>query len=184
MSMFSFSLLDSEKEYLKNLVAISIRTQLDGQEDAGIPEPPTLKLKSPLGAFVTLKIDGRLRGCIGNIQGAGELFRTIWNMARAAAFNDPRFPSLSREEFDKIEVEISVLSAVEPCPDINEIRVGRHGLVVQRGPRSGLLLPQVAAEWGWDSRKFLEQTCGKAGLKPDAWQKLGTNIFWFEAEVF
>ena len=184
MSAFSFSLLDSEKEYLKDLVRTAIRTKLDGQDDAPIPEPPTLKLKSPLGAFVTLKIDGRLRGCIGNLQGAGELYRTVWNMSRAAAFNDPRFSSLSGDEFDKLDVEISVLSTVEPCPDVNEIRVGRHGLVIQRGSQSGILLPQVPVEWGWDRERFLAQTCVKAGLKPDAWQKVGTNVFWFEAEVF
>lgn len=180
---FSFSLLDSEKQYLKDLVRTSIGTGLEGKGDE-IPEPPTLKLKSPLGAFVTLKLDGRLRGCIGNIHGAGELYRTIWNMARAAAFKDPRFPSLSKEEFNRLEVEISVLSAVEPCPDLNEIKVGKHGLVVQRGGQSGLLLPQVATEWGWNSEKFLSQTCLKAGLKPDAWRKTGTTVYWFEAEVF
>ncbi len=184
MSAFSFSLLDSEKEYLKNLVKTAIGTRLDGQEDAEPPEPPTLKVKAPLGAFVTLKLDGKLRGCIGNIQGAGELHRTVWNMARAAAFDDPRFPPLTKAEFDRLETEISVLSAVEPCPDVNEVRVGRHGLVVQRGHQSGLLLPQVAVEWGWDGPKFLSQTCVKAGLAPDAWRKLGTKIFWFEAEVF
>ena len=181
---FSFTLLDSEKEYLHQLVQTSIKTMLDGDEDAAIPEPPTLKLKSPLGAFVTLKIGGRLRGCIGNLQSAGELYSTIWNMARSAAFRDPRFPALTAEEFPKLDVEISVLSPIELCRDLNEIRVGRHGLVVQRGPKSGILLPQVATELGWNRDQFLGRTCAKAGLPEDAWQKVGTTVYWFEAEIF
>ncbi|MEF2145702.1 MAG: AmmeMemoRadiSam system protein A [Desulfovibrionaceae bacterium] len=180
---FVFMLSDEEKRYLRDLVRVSIGTKLKG-EDAEPPAPPTEKLREAYGAFVTLTLDGRLRGCIGNVQGSGELYRTIWDMARSAAFSDPRFPPLTAEEFGQIEHEISVLSPVEPCRDANEIVVGRHGLIVQRAGRSGLLLPQVPVQWGWDREKFLRQTCLKAGLSEDSWRMAGTGLFWFEAVVF
>lgn len=180
---FVFLLSDAEKTYLKDLVRLSIASKLAGEETEP-PAPPTQKLRESLGAFVTLTLDGHLRGCIGNIQGSGEIWRTIWEMARAAAFADPRFPPLSQEEFGKIEYEISILSPLEPCRDVNEVVVGRHGLIMQRGSNSGLLLPQVPLEQGWDRVTFLRQTCRKAGLDEDSWRKAGTNIYWFEAEVF
>ncbi len=183
MSQFRFSLTDQEKAYLKDLVRLSIASRLAGKE-AGPPPPPTEKLKQRLGAFVTLKIRKRLRGCIGNVQGEGELFSTVWGMARAAAFEDPRFPELTAAEFGQLDVEISILSPLAPCPDPEKVEVGRHGLVMQRGFQSGLLLPQVPVEWNWDRVTFLEQTCQKAGLPRDAWKQPDTNIYWFEAEVF
>ncbi|MGE4292035.1 MAG: AmmeMemoRadiSam system protein A [Desulfovibrio sp.] len=180
---FVFLLSDTEKTYLKDLVRRSIASGLAESAEEP-PTPPTDKLRESLGAFVTLTLDGDLRGCIGNVQGAGELWRTIWNMARAAAFSDPRFPPLTPEEFERIEYEISILSPLEPCPDVNEVVVGRHGLIMQRGGLSGLLLPQVPVALGWNRVQFLEQTCRKAGLPADSWRKAGTNIYWFEAEVF
>lgn len=183
MGSFAFMLGESEKKYLKDLVALSIRSKLDGEEPE-IPVPPTDKLRRTVGAFVTLKLDGRLRGCIGNIQGGGELYETIWNMARSAAFSDPRFPELTDEEFDKVEVEISVLSPIRECQDFNAVEVGVHGLIVQRGGNTGLLLPQVPVEWGWDRKTFLKQVCLKAGLAEDSWSLAGTRLFWFEAVVF
>jgi uncharacterized protein len=185
MSDFRFELTDQEKKYLKDLVVRSISSGLDaGGGEAGPPEPPTDKLREHLGAFVTLKIDGNLRGCIGNVQGSGALYRTVWDMARSAAFRDPRFPPLSEDEFKRIEYEISILSPIEPCPDPELVEVGRHGLIISQGGRSGLLLPQVPVEWSWDRKTFLAQTCYKAGLPRDAWKEPNTDIFWFEAEVF
>lgn len=183
MPDFHLYLNDGEKQYLKDLVNSSIQSYFDGgQAEPDAPESSTLRRE--LGAFVTLKIDGNLRGCIGNIQGSGELYKTIWNMARSAAFSDPRFPELTPEEFSKTEVEISILGPVEVCHYPREIVVGKHGLIVSKGGHSGLLLPQVAEEWGWDRDTFLKQTCRKAGLPEDAWNKAGATVFWFEAVIF
>ncbi|MDD4732365.1 MAG: AmmeMemoRadiSam system protein A [Desulfovibrio sp.] len=180
---FVFLISDEEKQYLRDLVRRSIASGLSGEE-AQPPEPPTDKLRESLGAFVTLTRGGQLRGCIGNVQGSGEVWRTVWEMARAAAFSDPRFPPLKPEEFEDVEWEISIISPIEPCRDVNEIVVGKHGLIVQRGGHSGLLLPQVPVEWGWSREQFLRQTCVKAGLAENSWNKAGTNLYWFEAEVF
>ncbi|NDV24386.1 AmmeMemoRadiSam system protein A [Desulfovibrio sp. JC022] len=180
---FTFALTQEEKDYLKSLVHKSIMCRLNKQEEP-TPEPVTEHLRENYGAFVTLNKGGHLRGCIGNVQGTGPLYKTIWKMARAAAFEDPRFPPLSMEEFGEIEIEISILSPISLCPDTDKIKIGRHGLIMQRGQQTGLLLPQVAVDWKWDREQFLAQTCQKAGMEPDAWQDPATNIFWFEAEVF
>ncbi|WP_319470880.1 AmmeMemoRadiSam system protein A [uncultured Pseudodesulfovibrio sp.] len=185
MSDFRFELTDEEKSYLKELVIQSISFGLNpGEASDTPPEPPTDKLREHLGAFVTLKLGGNLRGCIGNVQGSGELFRTVWNMARSAAFEDPRFPPLHENEFQAIDYEISILSPIDVCPNPELVEIGRHGLIMSREGRSGLLLPQVPVEWKWDRETFLAQTCVKAGLPRDAWRKEGTTILWFEAVVF
>lgn len=183
MDAFHFSLTKEEKEYLKGLVRRRIAARLAGGE-AATPPAPTENLRRPFGAFVTLTVDGRLRGCIGHIVGDRPLFETIGEMAEAAAFGDPRFPPLSRTEFDNVEIEISILSPLAECPDPELVEVGRHGLLVRQGMHSGLLLPQVPVEWGWDRRTFLEQTCRKAGLAPECWKDPNTTLLWFEAEVF
>jgi len=185
METFRFDLTDEEKTFLKDLVVQSIAAGLHLPDAPARPaDPPTAKLRESLGAFVTLKIGGRLRGCIGMVQGQGELYRTVWNMARSAAFEDPRFPPVSADEFARLEYEISILSPIEPCPDPNLVEVGRHGLIMMRSGRSGLLLPQVPVEWNWDRETFLAQTCVKAGLDRDVWRDPGTTILWFEAVVF
>ncbi len=185
MSDFRFEVTDEEKAYLKKLVIQSISFGLGlSDSPATPPEPPTDQLREELGAFVTLKLGGHLRGCIGNVQGAGELFRTVWDMAQSAAFEDPRFPAVTDHEFDAIDYEISILSPIDVCPNPNLIEIGRHGLIMSRDGRSGLLLPQVPVEWKWDRETFLEQTCAKAGLPTDAWQEPHTTILWFEAVVF
>ena len=162
---------------------LSILRRLTGKGNEP-PEPPAGKLVDPLGAFVTLKIEGRLRGCIGNVLGDGPLFKTVARMAQAAAFEDPRFPPLSRDEFDELELEISILGPVTECPDPERIEIGRHGLILRKGVRSGLLLPQVPVEWNWDRKAFLEHTCAKAGLPGNAWKDPSAQLYWFEAEVF
>lgn len=182
MQDFQLHLTDEEKAFCKALIHYVIANHL------GLPaERPQLQsatLQAELGAFVTLKIDGHLRGCIGNIVGRGPLVDTIERMAGAAAFEDPRFPPLTTEEYARIEVEVSVMGPVTPCPDTNLIEIGRHGLVVRKTMHSGLLLPQVATEWDWDRETFLDQTCVKAGLPKGSWRKSKTEIFWFEAVIF
>ncbi len=138
---------------------------------------------APGGAFVTLERYGRLRGCIGRVESPAPLAETVRDMARAAAFEDPRFPPLTADEFADVDVEVSVLSPPAPI-DPADVEPGRHGLIVEQGRHRGLLLPQVAAERGWDRETFLEQTCIKAGLPPDAWRRPDTRVLAFEAQVF
>jgi len=141
-------------------------------------------LRRPSGAFVTLTILGDLRGCVGSIHPVAPLFRAVSNSAVSAAFRDPRFPPLRKEEFTRIEIEISVMGPIEPVKDADEILVGRDGLIVSRGRNTGLLLPQVATEYGWNRDIFLGQTCRKAGLPSDAWRLPDCRIERFPAEVF
>ena len=180
-----FGLEPDERATLLELARTSIITGL-----AGGDLPPTAdlraKLQRPCGAFVTLHRGGRLRGCIGRIKAAGPLARTIQEMARAAAFTDPRFPPVKLAEVPELELEISVLSPFEVIPAAEApalIKIGTHGLYITAHGRSGLLLPQVATEQGWNVLEFLAHTCGKAGLPPDTWQK-GARIEMFSAEVF
>jgi AmmeMemoRadiSam system protein A len=135
------------------------------------------------GAFVTLLKCGDLRGCIGHIEPNERLGAVVPRCAVAACSTDPRFPPLTPEELGTIAIEISLLGPLEPIAGPQEIVIGRDGLVVERGGQRGLLLPQVATEWGWDAEAFLAHTCRKAGLPPDAWQQ-GANVWRFEAEVF
>jgi len=141
-------------------------------------------LKEERGAFVTLKKSGHLCGCIGYIKAVKPLWETVQEMAVAAAFHDPRFPSLKPEEIRDLTFEISVLSPLQRIKDINEIEVGKHGLYIVRGYNSGLLLPQVATEYAWDREFFLKETCCKAGLPPQAWLDKETEIYIFSAEYF
>jgi AmmeMemoRadiSam system protein A len=138
------------------------------------------------GAFVTLKRrrDGSLRGCIGYPYPTKPLWEAVKDAAISAALHDPRFPPVSPRELDELTLEISVLSPMEQVKDISEIQVGRDGLVVRKGPLAGLLLPQVAVEYGWSREEFLSHTCIKAGLPPDEWKRRGVEIFRFTAEVF
>jgi len=141
-------------------------------------------LKEQRGAFVTLKKHGQLRGCIGTFEARGPLFRTVEEMAQAAAFNDPRFPPVTTEELRDLSIEISALTPLRKVGSIDEIEVGKHGIYIIRGFYRGVLLPQVATEYGWDKITFLEETCHKAGLPADAWKDKDTEIFIFSAEVF
>jgi AmmeMemoRadiSam system protein A len=135
------------------------------------------------GAFVTLRMNGHLRGCIGYPEADLPLVDVIERCARSAAIADPRFPPLSADEWNSVDLEVSVLGPVKRVDDIKEVIAGRHGLMVEFGRRRGLLLPQVALEWNWDVEEFASQTCTKAGLPRDAWRK-GAKLFKFEAEVF
>lgn len=141
-------------------------------------------LQEKRGAFVTLKKRGHLRGCIGYIKAVKPLWETVQEMAMAAAFHDPRFPSLKFEELKELSFEISVLSPLQRIKNINDIEVGKHGLYIVRGYNSGLLLPQVAVEYGWDRETFLGETCYKAGLPPQSWRDKETEIYIFSADYF
>jgi len=134
------------------------------------------------GVFVSLHKGGALRGCIGHIEPDRPLSRAIPNAAVAASSADPRFAPMTSEELADVQIELSILGPLERIGGAGDIEVGRHGLLVERGWSRGLLLPQVAAEWGWDADAFLSQTCHKAGLPPDAWKK--ATVWRFEAEVF
>lgn len=144
--------------------------------------PPSEHLAECRGAFTTLHLHGKLRGCIGYVFPTQSLYRTIAEAARAAAFDDPRFEPVELEEARRLKVEISVLSLLRPAV-VEDVVVGKHGLVVQLGSRRGLLLPQVPVEWDWDRETFLAQTCLKAGLPSDAWMR-GAELQVFTAEVF
>uniref|UniRef100_A0A7C4EMA5 AmmeMemoRadiSam system protein A n=1 Tax=Fundidesulfovibrio putealis TaxID=270496 RepID=A0A7C4EMA5_9BACT len=184
MDAFSVDLTQDDKDQLKRIVREAIAAGLDGDMGWLPPERAAPRLRHNFGAFVTLNLDGMLRGCIGHLTADAPLWRTIAEMARAAAFQDPRFEPVDRSEAVRLEVEISVLGPITPCPDPELVEIGRHGLLVARGGKQGLLLPQVPVEWGWNRRTFLEQTCRKAGIAPDAWTKPDTRLFWFEAAVF
>ncbi|MFP4657389.1 MAG: AmmeMemoRadiSam system protein A [Desulfonatronovibrionaceae bacterium] len=184
MREFDFCLTEEEKKYLRELALSSIERELKSESEKELLPPMSGKMEEKLGVFVTLKKRGQLRGCIGNMVGDGPLWRTVSSMARAAAFEDPRFPPVSKSEFSELEIEISILSPLEEVRDFKAIVPGKHGLLVRNAWRSGLLLPQVAAEWGWDRETFLAHTCQKAGLPGNCWQEAQTQVFWFQAEVF
>ena len=140
-------------------------------------------LAQPGGAFVTLHKHGDLRGCIGHIEPTEPLGTVVPRCAVAACSSDPRFLPIAPAELEEIDIEISLLGPLEPIAGPQDIAIGRHGLVVERGWQRGLLLPQVATEWKWDAGAFLAHTCQKAGLPRDAWRH-GVSIWRFEAEVF
>ena len=172
-----------DKATLLDIVKSTIASKV---KDEALPkvEIDSETLKEKRGAFVTLKKRGHLRGCIGYIKAVKPLWETVQEMAMAAAFHDPRFPSLKSEELKDLSLEISVLSPLQRIKNINEIVVGKHGLYIVRGYNSGLLLPQVAVEYGWDRETFLRETCYKAGLPPQAWMDKETEIYFFSADYF
>ena len=135
------------------------------------------------GAFVTLKVKGELRGCIGYPIPYKSLYKTIIDAAVSAASADYRFLSLTTEELQDTKIEISILSAPRPITDISEIKVGIHGIVISKEPKKGLLLPQVPVEWNWDLETYLEHGCQKAGLAKNEWKK-DAKIEIFSAQVF
>ncbi|MFC1624439.1 AmmeMemoRadiSam system protein B [Candidatus Omnitrophota bacterium] len=172
-----------EKKVLIEIAKSSIIEAVTGEKKADA-EVTQERLKENCGAFVTIKKHGQLRGCIGYIIAAKPLYETVRDVATSAAINDHRFSPLSEKELDEIEIEISALTPLKRINSIEEITVGKHGLYMKRGLNSGLLLPQVATEYGWDKETFLEHTCRKAGLPRGAWKDDSTEIYIFSAEVF
>ncbi|MCR4439684.1 MAG: AmmeMemoRadiSam system protein A [bacterium] len=176
-------LTEQEKQQLLHIARAAIASRLKGEP---LPDfaPVSERLRQKQGAFVTLHKRRALRGCIGYIEPVSPLYLAVAEMAQAAAFEDPRFAPLSEEELSEVDIEISVLSPTREISDLEEIKVGEHGLIVQQGIRKGLLLPQVATECNWDRTTFLRHTCLKAGLPADAYKQKGTSIKVFSAQVF
>lgn len=171
-----------DKKVLLKIARQAIEAEFGRKVDLHQHVTDTLDVKA--GAFVTLKIENELRGCIGYIEPSRPLIETVCDAAIKAAFNDPRFSPLVEEELPRIQIEVSVLHPPERIFSPNEITVGVHGLIIDAGFKRGLLLPQVAEEQGWNAEEFLGHTAEKAGLPRDAWRKSGVQMFRFAAEKF
>jgi AmmeMemoRadiSam system protein A len=167
------------------LLALARRAILEAVVDEHIPdmEPFTGPLAERSGAFVTLYLRGRLRGCIGRTGRNSALAETVAQCAISAALHDPRFEPVGGHEIGDLEIAVSVLSALQPIA-AEAVEIGRHGLFVRCGGRSGLLLPQVAVERNWPVERFLEETYRKAGLEPQSWRDAGAELFGFTVELF
>jgi uncharacterized protein (TIGR00296 family) len=189
----SFELDPEEGAYLVGLARVSIEAAL-GEGESPSLEAFSGKLKTDCGVFVTLnKVSGSyhsLRGCIGFPYPVMPLVEAVRDAAVSAAIRDPRFHQVSLEEMGSVVVEVSVLTPPEkitvdsPGEYSDHVLVGRDGLIVERGSNKGLLLPQVAVDWGWDAEEFLTQCCIKAYLPPDAWLIPGTEVSRFRAIIF
>jgi len=169
-----------ERRLLLAVAHVSIESAFENDNQTW--DPPSPHLEELRGAFTTIYLDGQLRGCVGYVFPVVSLYRTVAETARAAAFEDTRFTPVTREEAPQLEVSLSILSPLRPIT-ASEVEVGKHGLLISQHGYRGLLLPQVPVEHGWDRVTFLEQTCRKAGLPLDAWQR-GATIEAFTAEVF
>lgn len=181
-----FTLSDSDRQQLKRIAKESIMSVFDHKTYH--PDGQHLRTTNPTlaqhcGAFVTLTQEGKLRGCIGMLSGTQPLYQTISDMAKAAAFEDPRFPDLRREEMDITDIEISVLSPMRRIKSIDEFELHRHGIYIVKGHRSGTFLPQVADEVNWTKEEFLGHCSrDKAGLGWDGWRT--AELYVYEAVVF
>lgn len=159
----------------------SLASRLESRDPAyGVPRP-TLEVHA--GAFVSLHKEARLRGCIGRMTSDRPLFETVREMARSAAFHDPRFPPLTAGELSRTEIEISVLSPLKKIASAAAVEVGVHGIYMVRRPFSGVLLPQVAVQQGWTREQFLTHTCYKAGLPGDSWRDGDIEVYVFSAII-
>lgn len=179
----SVGLNDGEK---KELLKIARTTLEKHVRDEKIPEdiPNDAKLKEKRGVFVTLQKHGQLRGCIGYVEGIKPIYEAVRDNAVNASSNDPRFPPVQPAELKDIDIEITVMTPLERITDPNVIEVGKHGILIRKGWNHGLLLPQVATEYGWNREEFLENTCRKAGLPVNAWKDKDAEIYIFSGEVF
>jgi len=173
---------DQRRELLA-LARDAIASRLENQPPPR-PARESGVLQEPRAVFVTLTTDGMLRGCIGHVEPVDPLWMSVRSNAVAAAFRDPRFRPLERDELRRVKIEISVMSPLERLDDPSSITVGVHGLVIERGPARGLLLPQVARDQRWDRQTFLEHTCRKAGLDPGCGQDPQSTIHTFTVECF
>jgi len=174
--------LNDKKELLQ--IARSAITAAVKKETHQTFSPKSDILSEKAGAFVTLTENGELRGCIGYTDAIFPLFQTVSEAGVSAATKDYRFPSIEERELNEIDIEISVLSPLEQVKDINDIVVGRDGLFIEQGDCRGLLLPQVAEEYGWGLETFLEHTCLKASLPNDAYKNSDTKIWSFKVILF
>ena len=175
---------NSQRKRLLEIARESIKSFIVGGKRRKFTESDPV-LNEPMGAFVTLHENGELRGCIGNMIARGALYQTVADMAIEAATEDPRFSRLSADEIDKIDLEISALSPMKRISNTDEIKIPGNGVLVRRGYRSGVYLPQVATETGWNKEEFMTSLCAhKAGLPADAWKDPSTEVYIFTAEVF
>ncbi|MCS7299847.1 MAG: AmmeMemoRadiSam system protein A [Spirochaetia bacterium] len=176
----------SEKSQIIKLAELTLESLFKPEKKHEVEKQRKIVEKLGLnnGVFVTLLKKGELRGCIGYITPVKEFSRLLIDATISSATRDPRFDPLKKEELDEIEIEVSILSEPKKISSIAEIEVGKHGIIVRRGPYQGLLLPQVAVEHRWDKLTFLQHTCIKAGLHPNDYRKEDTEIYVFTAEVF
>ncbi len=159
-------------------------------EGLEISEDIKKEFSTKQGAFVTLYKNKELRGCIGYSEPVFPLYKAVIQAAQAAAFGDPRFIPVSEDELKDIKIEISVLTKPaeikfkKPDELLRQIEIGKDGLIIEKGPLKGLLLPQVAVEWKWNKEEFLANTCIKAGLPPNAWKELNVKVYKFQTQIF
>jgi uncharacterized protein (TIGR00296 family) len=194
MRELSFQLSDEEGKFLIELARNTVKTYLETGKAIKPPKNTPKKIFENCGVFVTINTLKRgkkeLRGCIGYPYPTNPLVEAVIDAAVQSATQDPRFYPLSAKELDNVVFEVSVLTPPEPVqvekPEdyVKKIKVGEHGLIVEKGFYKGLLLPQVPVEWGWCEEEFLCQCCVKAGLPPDSWLTKGAKIYWFSAIVF
>ncbi len=182
----SFTISEQDQLRLGCVAVQAIETWLrDRQLRAPDPQDYPESLRQPLGVFVTLTSRGALRGCIGLLAGSNPLVTNVWRMALSAAFEDSRFPPLrSERECRGLDMEITVLDRITPCPDPKEIVIGRHGLVLRKGGRSGVFLPQVPVEQGWNLTQYLNHLCDKASLPRGSWRDPDARLLWYEGFAF
>jgi AmmeMemoRadiSam system protein A len=177
------SISPEDQATLRLVARATVNCVVRGEKIPSIPIDSE-RLKERRGAFVTLTRGGHLRGCIGSLVGTLPLHEMVQKMAIRAATCDPRFPPVRAHELPSLEIEISVLGPLTPIQRVEDIVVGTHGLLLIHGEHSGVLLPQVASEYGWDRHTFLENLSQKAGLPKDAWKSQKAEIYAFTAEVF
>jgi hypothetical protein len=176
-------LTETEQKSLLRIARSTLESHIRSGKSPDV-KPLTPRLGEKRGAFVTLHEHGELRGCIGYVEAVKPLYQAVSEMAVAASTEDPRFPPVQVEELDNIEIEITVLSPLRPLPSPDSVIVGRHGLVIRKGFHSGLLLPQVPVEQGWNREQFLSHTCLKAGLPPNSYKEKDAQLFCFTGQVF
>jgi AmmeMemoRadiSam system protein B/AmmeMemoRadiSam system protein A len=179
-----FSLTNAEKSELLTLARKSAEYAVTNGSTYTPPASPSATLNREYGAFVTITKAGDLRGCIGYTSATKPLYLTVRDTATLAALRDPRFPAVAAAELPSLAYEVSVLSPLRRVTDIEQIKVGQHGLIMKNGDSEGLLLPQVPVEQHWNRQTFLEQTCRKAGMNTNCWKDENTDIFSFTAVVF
>ncbi|MGF7118769.1 TIGR00296 family protein [Methanobacterium oryzae] len=181
---------EEEGKILIRLARKSIESYVKNKSLIDIPEDTPETLKENMGVFTTLNKNGMLRGCIGYPEPIKPLINALVEVAVSAAVNDPRFPPVSESELDDLEIEVSVLTKPElievekPEQYMDKIKIGEDGLIIERGPYRGLLLPQVAVELGWNVEEFLYNTCVKAGLTADCWLFKDVKIYKFSSQIF